>query len=68
MKQLANSTCAALEYERLDWAAVAEDEEEVPHSPTSSPQLLLQVDDIQYVGLEGLAVGVDFEPVTCPKR
>jgi len=54
VKTLANQTCKALEYEHLAWAAVGRDEE--------------LVEDIQYVGLEGLSVGVDFQPVECDDR
>ena len=54
MKTLANETCKALEYEHLAWAAVGRDEE--------------MVEDIQYVGLEGLSIGVDFHPVECDDR
>ena len=54
VKTLANETCKALEYEHLAWAAVGRDEE--------------MVEDIQYVGLEGLSIGVDFHPVECDDR
>ena len=54
VKELANTTCAALEYESLSWAAVARDEE--------------KVEDIQYVGMDGLVVGADFAPLDCPDR
>jgi len=53
IERLANSTCRALEYRKMSWAAVGQDEE---------------LEDIQYVGIMTLQDSDTFQPMECPSK
>jgi len=53
IERLANSTCRALEYRKMSWAAVGRDEE---------------LEEIQYVGITALQDSDNFQPMECPSK